>query len=550
MLKEHPSAFERGELPEVEVKQRRGISLVWLIPLVAAAIAIWLGYTTLQEKGPTITITFDNAEGLEAGKTQVKYRNVEVGLVDSVALSEDLSHIVVTASLDKSMAGHMNEGTQFWIVRPRVGFGGISGLGTLLSGAYVEFDPGNGSATRAFAGLAEPPPIASRVPGTKFVLRADRLGSIGRGAPVYYRNIPVGKVLGYELAEDKQDLIVDVFVDAPNDQLVRSDSRFWNASGVNVSVGADGFDVALESLEALLAGGIAFDTPGIDQPGEAATAGTSFPLFASQRAATEAGFTQQIPYLVYFEGSVRGLRAGAPVEFRGIRVGNVTDVRLEIDPENDTIRIPVTLQIQPQRFAGDQVAKQKPERYAMMAALVERGLRAQLQSANLLTGELMVDLDFHPKSPTAQLDRSGVYPQIPTVPAELEALQASVTGILNELAALPLPQLVDELRQVVQGVDTLVNSPDTKQTLASVNQVAARLDALIGTLDQRLGPLFTQAQSTLAAADGLVGANAPLRYDLNALLKELTGAARSIRLFADYLERHPNALLLGKGAAQ
>ena len=281
MLEEHPSALERDELPEVAVKRRRGISLVWLIPRVAGAIAIWLAYTTLQEKGPQITVMFDNAEGLEAGKTQVKYRNVEVGLVDEVALSEDLSHIVITASLDKTMESHMKEGTRFWIVRPRVGFGGVSGLGTLLSGAYVEFDPGEGQPAHDFIGLAEPPPITSEVPGTQFVLRTDKLGSIGRGAPVYYRSIAVGQVLGYELAEDKKGLTVKVFVDAPNDQLVRPSSRFWNASGVNVSVGADGVDVAMESLEALVAGGIAFDTPDIDQPGEPAASGMEFPLFAN-----------------------------------------------------------------------------------------------------------------------------------------------------------------------------------------------------------------------------------------------------------------------------
>jgi paraquat-inducible protein B len=522
---------------------------VWLIPLVAGAIAIWLGYTTLQKQGPTITITFDNAEGFEAGKTQVKYRNVEVGLVDSVALSDDLSHIVVTANLDKGMAPHMNEGTQFWIVRPRLGFGGVSGLGTLLSGAYVEFDPGNGPATDEFVGLAEPPPMTSRVPGTKFVLNADRLGSIGRGAPVYYRNIPVGKVLGYELAEDKQDLIVNVFVDAPNDQLVRSSSRFWNASGVDVSVGAAGVDVAVESLEALLAGGIAFDTPGIDQPGEPAAAETTFPLFASYRAVTKAGYTKKIPYLVEFDGSVQGLRAGAPVEFHGIRVGSVTDVRLEIDPKQDSLQIPVTLEIEPQRF-GVEADAVDTQPYAIMAALVERGLRAQLKSANLLTGELMVDLDFHPDSPAAKLDRSGTYPEIPAVPAQLEALEASVTTVLNKLAALPLPQLVDDLRQTVQGIDSVVNSADTKQAITALSQAATRLDNLIGTLDQRLEPLFVQAQATLAAADGMVGANAPLRYDLNSLLKELTGAARSIRLFADYLERHPDALIRGKAGAQ
>jgi paraquat-inducible protein B len=546
MLKD-PSALERDELPEVAVKKRRGISLVWLIPLVAGAIAIWLAYTTLQEKGPTITVVFDTAEGLEAGKTRVKYRNVEVGLVDEVALSEDLSHIVVTASLDKTMESHIKEGTRFWIVRPRVGFGGVSGLGTLLSGAYVEFDPGGGKPARDFVGLAEPPPLTSQVPGTQFVLHTDHLGSLGRGAPVYYRSIPVGKVLGYELAENKEDLTVDVFVDAPNDQLVRPGSRFWNASGVNMSVGADGVDVSMESLESLLAGGIAFDTPDIDQPGEPAAAGTAFPLFASFREVTEAGYSQHIPYLVNFDGSVRGLRAGAPVDFRGIRVGTVTDIRLEIDPKESRLRIPVTLEIEPQRFGVDRAPEQ---RYAVMAALVERGLRAQLQSGNLLTGELLVDLDFHPDSPPAKLDRSGPYPEIPSVPADLEAMTASVTAALQKLAALPLPELVDDLRHAVQGIDGLVTSPDTKKAVTALTQAAVRLEALIGTLDQRAAPLFAQAQSTLASADGLIGADSQARYDLNALLKELTGAARSIRVFADYLERHPDALIRGKTGVQ
>jgi paraquat-inducible protein B len=549
MLREHPSALERDELPEVEVKKRRGISLVWLIPLVAGVIAIWLAYTTLQEKGPQITVMFDNAEGLEAGKTRVKYRNVEVGLVDEVRLSEDLSHIVVTASLDKTMEPHMKEGTRFWIVRPRVGFGGVSGLGTLLSGAHVEFDPGEGQPTRDFVGLAEPPPITLQVPGTEFVLRTDHLGSIGRGAPVYYRSIPVGQVLGYELAEDKKGLTVKVFVEAPNDQLVRPDSRFWNASGVNVSVGAEGVDVAMESLEALVAGGIAFDTPDIDQPGEPAASGTEFPLFANLREVTEAGFTQRIPYLVRFDGSVRGLRAGAPVEFRGIRVGTVTDVRLEIDSKQNGVRIPVTLEIEPQRFGVERPAA-NVQPYAIMAALVERGLRAQLTSGNLLTGELLVDLDFHPDSPPAQLDRSGPYPEIPSVPADLEAMTASVTAALQKLAALPLPELVDDLRHAVQGIDGLVTSPDTKQAVTALTQAAVRLEALIGTLDQRAGPLFAEAQSTLASVDGLVGEKSQARYDLNALLKELTGAARSIRVFADYLERHPDALIRGKTGVQ
>ena len=535
MLEEHPSALERDELPEVEVKKRRGISLVWLIPLVAGAIAIWLAYTTLQEKGPKITVMFDNAEGLEAGKTQVKFRNVEVGLVDEVALSEDLSHIVVTANLDKTMEPHMKEGTRFWIVRPRVGFGGVSGLGTLLSGAYVEFDPGEGQPAHDFVGLAEPPPITSQVPGTQFVLSTDRLGSIGRGAPVYYRSIPVGQVLGYELAEDKQNLVVKVFVNAPNDQLVRPSSRFWNASGVNVSLGADGVDVAMESLEALLAGGIAFDTPDIEKPGEVAAADTIFPLFASLHAVTEAGFTQRIPYLVEFDGSVRGLQAGAPVEFRGIRVGSVTDVRLEIDPARDTVRIPVTLEIEPQRF-GVERGKEDVQPYAIMTGLVERGLRAQLKSGNLLTGELLVDLDFHPDSPPARLDRSGTYPEIPTVPAELEALEASVTAVLNKLAALPLPALIDDLRQTVQGLDgsgLLARHQaggdrpdpggDSPRCLDRHTRSAGRTAVRPGAVDPRFGRRAGRGECTVAVRPEHLAQRAHRRGPVDPRVRRLPG---------------------------
>jgi paraquat-inducible protein B len=226
----------------------------------------------------------------------------------------------------------------------------------------------------------------------------------------------------------------------------------------------------------------------------------------------------------------------------------VTDVRLKIDPEQNALRIPVTLEIEPQRFGVEPAPGQ--QRYVVIAALVERGLRAQLKSGNLLTGELMVDLDFHPDSPAAKLDLSGTHPEIPTVPAQMEALEASVTTALNKIAALPLPELVADLRQTIQGVDALVTSPDTVGTVAALNHSAVRLQGLMATIDGQLGPLLIQTQSTLASADGLVGANSQARYDLNALLKELTGAARSIRVFADYLERHPDALIRGKTGAQ
>jgi paraquat-inducible protein B len=537
-------------VPEAEVKTSRSISIVWLVPLVAAVIGIWLAYTTLQERGPTITITFDNAEGLEAGKTKIKYKDVEVGTVNNVRISDDLRHILVTAEMVKEAESYMTEGTRFWVVSPRLGAGGVSGLSTLLSGVYIGVDPKPGDATtREFVGLAEPPLITSDTPGRHYMLRASTRGSISRGSSVYFRGIEVGQVVDYALADDDQSLDIQVFIRAPHDQLVQDDSRFWNASGIRISMSANGVQVATESVQSLLAGGIAFDTPMSATPGKPSPENTVFSLYDSYEAVTQAGFTTKVPYLVQFDESVRGLSPGAPVEFRGMQVGTVRDVSLQLDVATESVRIPVTIEIEPQRitFTGgtkDKLYDGAP--YALIEKLVERGLRAQLQPGNLLTGQMLVDLGFHPDAAPAKLDRSGEYPKIPSVPSQIDALTASATGILTEVAKLPLSELVQDLRNTVQNVDALVSSPRTGETLEALKVTATELQAVVQTIEQQLGPLLAQAQGTLASADAMVGANSQTRYDLNSMLQELAGAARSIRVLTDYLERHPEALLRGK----
>jgi paraquat-inducible protein B len=536
-------------VPEAEVKRSRGISIVWLVPLVAAVIGIWLAYTTLQERGPTITITFEDAEGLEAGKTKIKYKDVEVGTVESVRISQDLKQIVVTAEMVKEAEGYIAEGTQFWVVSPRLGAGGVSGLGTLLSGVYIGVDPKPGAAATEFVGLAEPPLITSDTPGRHYMLRATTRGSISRGSSVYFRGIEVGQVVDYTLANDNQSLDIQVFVRAPHDQLVQDNSRFWNASGVRVSMSANGVQLATESVQALLAGGIAFDTPISATPGKPSAEDTVFALYDSFESVTQAGFTKKVPYLVQFDESVRGLSPGAPVEFRGMRVGTVSDVGLQIDVATESVRIPVTIEIEPQRIAFTGSTKDNPyddTPYVLMEKLVERGLRAQLQPGNILTGQMLVDLGFHPGAAPAKLNRSGEYPEIPSVPSEIDALTASASGILTELAALPLTELVQDLRTTVRGVNELVTSPQTAETLETLKVTASALQTLVQTMDQQLGPLLTQAQGTLASAEAMVGSDSQTRYDLDSMLKELAGAARSIRVLTDYLERHPEALIRGK----
>src|SRR3954454_731734 len=330
----------RGPREPAVRRGRRRLSVVWLVPLVAAAIAVWLAVTTLREQGPTVSIAFKTAEGLEAGKTKVRYKDIDVGTVKDVRLSDDLEEVVAVAELRKQVEPFMAEGTRWWVVRPRVGASGVSGLGTLISGAYIGLDPGQGKHALSFTGLEEPPPMTSDVPGRRFSLHADSLGSVDQGSPVYYRGLRVGQVLGRTLDDDRRSFTFTVFVDAPNDRLVREASRFWNASGVDVSVGANGVEVATESLQSILAGGVAFDTPGIEAPGKEAAADHAFRLFESQRKVDEPVITERVPYLVRFEGSVGGLHAGSPVQFNGIPVGAVTDVRLEYGATSRKLDIP------------------------------------------------------------------------------------------------------------------------------------------------------------------------------------------------------------------
>src|SRR5215207_8386128 len=445
MIPDPKPVAELRVTPHAAVRTGRRFSVIWLVPLVAGAVAAWLAVVALREKGPTVTIAFKTAEGLEAGKTKVRYKDVEVGTIQEVRLSDDLKGIAAVAELSKQVEPFMTQGTRFWVVRPRVGASGVSGLGTLLSGAYIGFDPGQGERASRFTGLEEPPPIAFDVPGKRFLLHADSLGSADRGSPVYYHGLRVGQVLGYALDNDRRTFTLEIFVDAPHDALVRDTSRFWNASGFDISVGTGGIEVASESLQTIIAGGVAFDTPDVEGPSEPSAAGHGFRLFESRRKVDEPVYTRKVPYLVRFTGSARGLRAGAPVEFAGIQVGSVTDVRLEYDPATRSLGVPVTFEIEPERV---RVLGERPEwvPYTIMGNLVQQGLRAQLKSGNLLTGEVVVDLGFHPEAAPAELRMDArPYPEIPSVPAALEAITNSLNQVMGKIAAAPIDELVADL---------------------------------------------------------------------------------------------------------
>src|SRR5229473_5944776 len=320
---------------------RHRVSIIWLLPLIAALAAGWLGWRTLQERGPIITISFASVEGLEAGKTKIKHNDVELGVIESLEPSSDLSHVIATARMRKFAGAHLAEGTRFWIVRPRFSVEGISGLSTLVSGAYVELDPGKGAMTRRFTALEDPPVITANEPGVTYTLHATRLGSIAQSDPVYYRGLKVGQVLGHDLSDTDGSVTVRIFVRAPHNKLVRQGTRFWKASGVTVTAGSEGLKLQSESLLTLLSGGIEFGVPTGSDLFEFSTPDTSFTLYDDASAAHDAIYTRTVRFLLHFPGAVENLAPGAQVRMQGMRIGQVGDVHMEFDAALDRVSVPV-----------------------------------------------------------------------------------------------------------------------------------------------------------------------------------------------------------------
>ncbi|MFO1432297.1 MAG: MlaD family protein [Candidatus Competibacteraceae bacterium] len=546
---------EFDTLPEAMVERRRGISLVWLIPLVAALIGGWLAYKTITEKGPSISIAFKDGSGIEPGKTKIMYKAVEVGLVKTAILSKDLSHVEVTADMHKEMAPHLRESTEFWVVRPQVGLKGITGLETLLSGVYIGMAPGTGEPQRRFIGLAQAPLVQVDTPGRRFMLLADKLGSLQANSPIYFRDVQVGEVLGSDLTGDFQKVQIPIFIYSPYEQLVRSTSRFWRRSGLNVSLNAQGLDVQMESLAALALGGVTFETPGLeDEQVLPSPANTRFRLYESHDEMLAAGYTQKVAYEMFTDGSVRGLNVGAPVEFRGIQVGVVKAIQVVPDKGTGKLLIAIVFDFEPERLQASR--EYNPTRDEAVTRkhierLVAQGLRASLQTGNLLTGQLYVDLNFYPADVgKQQVAYGGEYPVFPSMPSTLDQLQTTAQDLLVKLKKLPLDKIGDELLGTIKGANRLLSAPEWADTLRSLDATLKDLQKLSRSVDQRLAPLMNTAEQALSSArktlEG-IEPGTPTTVDLANTLDEVAAAARSIRELANYLERHPEALIYGKG---
>lgn len=533
------SGSAAGETPSPLPRKRRRVSWIWLVPLVAAVGGLLLVLQVWLNAGPTAVIHFQTAEGLEAGKTQVRYKEVTVGLVERVALNRERSGVDVTIRVDKDANGLLQDGTVFWVVRPRLTLSGVSGLGTLLSGSYIGLDPvgskdgAHPKSRYEFTGLEVPPEVAQDRAGKRFTLHAQDLGSLDIGSPVYYRRIAVGQVVGYRLSKGGDGVDVQVFVDAPNDAYVNDGTRFWNASGVDFSVDARGLQMRSQSLLSVIVGGVAFDTHE-QRSHQVAAAEASFVIYPNEEAARAQPDGVALRIRMRFDQSVRGLVVGAPIDAYGVTVGKVDAINLDFDRVTQQFYAVVSATLYPERLGGKMVGQIKE--YAgsdlqhpsgrLLAAMIERGTRAQLRIGNLLTGQLYVAMVEFPnaKPVTFKMEEE---PFIPTVPNNLDQLQQQVNSILTKLDRVPFEAIGTELGGALRAASSLVRRLDTK--------LAPEAQALL-----------RQANRSLAAVGGLLAPDAGLPQNADVALRELGRAARSLRELSDYLQTHPDALLRGR----
>lgn len=549
---QEPQAPAAPTLPAPRIKRKNPmrISLVWLVPIVALVVGASLLVRTLTQVGPRIEIEFATAEGLEPNKTEVRFKEVVIGRVATVTLSEDRKRVHASVQLARSSAGVAVEDTSFWVVRPRIGAAGISGLGTLFSGSYIGVDAGISEIARTrFVGLESPPYMLRGEPGGSYVLRASDLGSLEIGAPIYYRHTRVGRVVGYTLDPAADALSVKIFVDAPYQQLVTTDARFWNASGVDLTLNASGLTLNTQTLASVLAGGVAFEAPAASPKAAPAPDGTEFVLFENRRGALAPPDGPPLPVRMVFDQSIRGLSIGAPIDFLGVEIGRVRDITLQYDAARKRFPVQVLGDIYPLRLGALRHAMQTEAAKShnaedadaqLLQRLVDGGLRAQMRTGNLLTGQLYVALDFVAKGPAGKLAMVDGAVTVPTAPGTLSELQPQIAQIVANVNKIPFENIGRDLQATLKQAGNAISklTPEAQKTLAEVTQTLASAQRALGSVQGSLERLDTN----------LLNPAAPVQRSVEDTLSEVQRAAQSLRVLSDYLQRHPEAVLRGKPA--
>jgi paraquat-inducible protein B len=532
-----PAAPPSIAAPTPRTRRWRGPSLVWLVPVIALVVGASLAIKSVMETGPRVTIDFDSADGLRPGRTEVRYKEVVVGRVDGVSLTEDRKRVRVSVQLARSVSNIAVEDTRFWVVKPRVDTAGISGLETLVSGAYIGVDAGISDNERDhFDGLEAPPFVLRGEPGRSFVLRTRDLGSLDVGSPILYRRTRVGRVVGYKLDPVQDELLVQIFIESPYERLVNSQARFWNVSGIDLTLNANGLSLNTQTLASVIAGGISFERPPGTQALQAAPDGQRFELFPDRKNALAPPDGTPLPVRMVFDQSVRGLAVGAPIDFLGLEIGSVKSIRLLYDRKRHRYPIEVMAELYPLRLGdvretvANTGAPDDVRDRALLERMIGNGLSAQARTGNLLTGQMYVALDFTAKSgPPAEPGDATL--EVPTVRGTLSEVQPQIAEIIAKINKVPFDDIGRDVRQTLSQAQTAIGklTPEAQRSLAEVNKTLGGVQESLGRIDRNL-----------------LDPSAPVQRNVEDTMRELQRAAQSLRVLTDYLQRHPESLLRGK----
>lgn len=533
-----------------EYRQAQRWNIVWIVPILALLIGGWMVYRSFTSQGPIAHVRFDTADGIGAGKTEVRCRSVRVGVVKDVKLAEDLNSVVVLIELNPDSTNLLRDGTSFWVVRPRVSATDVSGLGTLITGAYIELDPGpaGGAEINHFDGLETPPATNQNIPGRRLTLVADEAGSLNAGSPIFYRGFEVGRIESRKLDMEGQRVTYDAFIQEKFSSLVKKNARFWNTSGIDISAGADGFKVRTPSFQAMLSGGATFGVrEGIEPEPEAAD-GATFTLFDNEDAANSSTFNSTMKFVLLFDQSVRGLVKSAPVEFRGIPIGRVADISMDYLKDPMDLRIPVLVEIDPALLrlrAAEGLTQPDGE---FLRGEINRGLRATLKIGSILTGALFVDLDYYPNPAPAQFTKVGDFPSIPTISSGFAQLETKFTAILDKLQALPLDETMKKFG--IAADETAITVAESRAALKEIQEASASARRLMDS--EEFSNLPKNMRNALAAVEksvASVGPDGAIQGDLLRTLDELRSALRSMNSMVTSIDEKPNSIIFGRDSS-
>lgn len=528
-MSEHTTPQMPKPAPEAKLR-RPHFQLVWLVPIMAAVIAGYLGYRTLMQRGPLLTLTFDSAQGLQAGQTLLKYKAVTLGVVESIDLAPTNGHVIVKVRMNNVGRRLLTSHARFWVVRPRLAFSDLSAFETIVSGAYITMDPGKpgGYYETKFVGLEQPPGVRSDEPGSTYTLTAYKLGSISTGSPIFYRDITVGEVLGYDIGDGLGPIKISIFIRAPFDNLVRPDSRFWNSSGVSLGIKGGVLQLQLQSMQALVAGGITFGLPDEARHEAPSPDHSSFHLYQSQQQAEAAEYKNQIQIVSYATSSVSGLTPGAPVTVLGIEVGDVTDVHLEIDPKTTKMRVKISMQLQPERIFKTIPAQDMQQAASMFQGFVNKGLRVEIDTANYVTGQKEISLVMVPGAPPAKVSLQDGVIMLPFQADTLGSTLRNVADITAKMDKIPFQQIGENLNTLLKATSSTVGGPQTRNLL------------------MQLATTLKTANSTLQNLNQGFGQDSDTQRNLRQILSQMDSTLQSLRALTIYLNQHPQALIFGR----